>query len=71
MKAADAGKHVLCEKPFAMNAAEAERPIRHAEKKGVLVMEAFMQSTPPSHTPTGTRRTFGTGSRQAPSRAGS
>jgi predicted dehydrogenase len=42
MKAADAGKHVLCEKPFAMNAAEAERAIRHAEKKGVLVMEAFM-----------------------------
>ncbi len=42
MKAADAGKHVLCEKPFAMNAAEAERAIRHAQKKGVLVMEAFM-----------------------------
>ena len=42
MKAADAGKHVLCEKPFAMNAAEAEKAIRHAEKKGVLVMEAFM-----------------------------
>jgi hypothetical protein len=42
MKAADAGKHVLCEKPFAMNAAEAERAIRHAEKKGFLVMEAFM-----------------------------
>lgn len=42
MKAADAGKHVLCEKPFAMSAAEAERAIRHAERKGVLVMEAFM-----------------------------
>ena len=42
MKAADAGKHVLCEKPFAMNAAEAEKAIRHAERKGVLVMEAFM-----------------------------
>jgi predicted dehydrogenase len=42
MKAADAGKNVLCEKPFAMNAAEAERAIRYAEKKGVLVMEAFM-----------------------------
>jgi predicted dehydrogenase len=42
MKAADAGKHVLCEKPFAMNAGEAEKAIRYAEKKGVLVMEAFM-----------------------------
>jgi predicted dehydrogenase len=41
-KAADAGKHVLCEKPFAMNAPEAEAAIRHAEGKGVKVMEAFM-----------------------------
>ncbi len=41
-KAADAGKHVLCEKPFAMDAREAEEAIRYAEKKGVLVMEAFM-----------------------------
>jgi predicted dehydrogenase len=41
-KAADAGKHVLCEKPFAMNAQEAEQAVRHAERKGVLVMEAFM-----------------------------
>ncbi|MGO9309842.1 MAG: Gfo/Idh/MocA family protein [Spirochaetia bacterium] len=41
-KAADAGKHVLCEKPFAMNAQEAEAAIAHAKVKGVLVMEAFM-----------------------------
>jgi len=41
-KAADAGKHVLCEKPFAMNAGEAEQAIAHARSKGVLVMEAFM-----------------------------
>lgn len=41
-KAADAGKHVLCEKPFAMDAQEAEQAIRYAERKGVLVMEAFM-----------------------------
>jgi predicted dehydrogenase len=41
-KAADAGKHVLCEKPFAMNAQEAEAAIAHAKGKGVLAMEAFM-----------------------------
>ncbi len=41
-KAADAGKHVLCEKPFAMSAAEAAEAIQHAERRGVLVMEAFM-----------------------------
>jgi predicted dehydrogenase len=41
-KAADAGKHVLCEKPFALNAPEAEKAIHYAEAKGVLVMEAFM-----------------------------
>jgi predicted dehydrogenase len=41
-KAADAGKHVLCEKPFALNARDAEQAIHHAESKGVLVMEALM-----------------------------
>jgi predicted dehydrogenase len=41
-KAADAGKHVLCEKPFAMNAREAEQAFAHAKSKGVLAMEAFM-----------------------------
>jgi predicted dehydrogenase len=41
-KAADAGKHILCEKPFAMDAREAEQAIHYAESKGVLVMEAFM-----------------------------
>lgn len=41
-KAADAGKHVLCEKPFAMNATQAADAVRYAEAKGVKVMEAFM-----------------------------
>jgi predicted dehydrogenase len=41
-KCADAGKHVLCEKPFALDAREAEDAVRHAEKRGVRVMEAFM-----------------------------
>jgi predicted dehydrogenase len=40
VKAAEAGKHVLCEKPIALTAAEAER-LRAAVDK-VLIMEAFM-----------------------------
>ena len=42
LRAATAGKHVLCEKPLAMNAAEAEEMAAGAEKAGVLLMEAFM-----------------------------
>jgi predicted dehydrogenase len=41
-KAADAGKHVLCEKPIALSADEAQECISYAEQKGVKVMEAFM-----------------------------
>ena len=41
-KALDAGKHVLCEKPLAMDAAEARAMARHARGKGLLLMEAFM-----------------------------
>jgi len=41
-KAAEAGKHVLCEKPFAMNAAQAQDALLYAESKGIKVMEAFM-----------------------------
>ena len=41
-KAADAGKHILCEKPFAMDAGEAAGAIDHARTRGVLVMECFM-----------------------------
>jgi predicted dehydrogenase len=40
LKAAEAGKHVLCEKPIALTAAEAERLRAVADK--VLIMEAFM-----------------------------
>ncbi len=41
LKALDAGKHVLCEKPFTANAAEAERVAAAAEETGLVVMEAF------------------------------
>ena len=40
-KAAEAGKHVLCEKPLAMSAAEAETLIAVQERTGMLIQEAF------------------------------
>jgi predicted dehydrogenase len=47
IKAAEAGKHVLCEKPIAMNAAEAEtlRVVRDRTRK--KIGEAFMVKTYP------------------------
>jgi len=42
LKAADAGKHVLCEKPLSMNADEAQYVVEYCQKKGVCLMEAFM-----------------------------
>jgi len=41
LAALEAGKHVLCEKPFTANAAEAERVAAAAEGTGLVVMEAF------------------------------
>ena len=46
--AAGAGKHVLCEKPLAMTAAEAEEMVRACANEGVLLMEAFMYRLHPS-----------------------
>jgi predicted dehydrogenase len=42
IKAARAGKHVLCEKPIAMNAAEAEELASVQRETGKLIAEAFM-----------------------------
>lgn len=41
LMAADAGKHVLCEKPIATNVADAREMISACEKKGVKLMTAF------------------------------
>ena len=46
-RAADAGKHVLCEKPIAMNMSEAEGLLAVRNRTGVLIQEAFMILTHP------------------------
>ncbi len=42
VKAAEAGKHVLCEKPLSMTVAEAETLLEVRAKTGVKIGEAFM-----------------------------
>jgi len=46
-RAAEAGKHVLCEKPIALNAAEAEKLLAVRARTGVKIGEAFMVKTYP------------------------
>lgn len=41
IKALAAGKHVLCEKPFAMNAVEADTMLAAARQSGLRLIEAF------------------------------
>jgi len=41
-KAADAGKHILCEKPLTCDAASAEKLVAHCRAKGVRLMDGFM-----------------------------
>ncbi|MGH2634779.1 MAG: Gfo/Idh/MocA family protein [Actinomycetota bacterium] len=42
LRAAEAGKHVLCEKPLAMTSDEARAMVDGCRRAGVLLMEAFM-----------------------------
>ena len=46
-KAAEAGKHVLCEKPLSLTAAEAETLLEVRARTGVQIAEAFMVNCHP------------------------
>jgi predicted dehydrogenase len=47
IKAAEAGKHVLCEKPIGLSSAEAAKLIDTRDRTGVKIQEAFMVRTHP------------------------
>src|ERR1700678_4362637 len=47
IKAAEAGKHVLCEKPLSMTVAEARTLLPVQQRTGVIIGEAFMVRTHP------------------------
>jgi predicted dehydrogenase len=47
IRAAERGKHVLCEKPIALNAAEARQLLAVRDRTGVKMQEAFMIRTHP------------------------
>jgi predicted dehydrogenase len=47
IRAAEAGKHVLCEKPIGLNAGEARDLIAARDRTGVTIGEAFMVQTHP------------------------
>src|SRR5216683_7676431 len=47
IKAAEAGKHVLCEKPISLMVAEAKTLLAARERTGVKIGEAFMVKTHP------------------------
>src|SRR5438876_6387159 len=47
IKAAEAGKHVLCEKPISLTVAEARELLAVRDRTGVNIQEAFMVRTHP------------------------
>src|SRR5260370_36236819 len=47
IKAAEGGKHVLCEKPISLNVAEARALLNVRNRSGVKIGEAFMVRTHP------------------------
>ena len=47
IKAAEAGKHVLCEKPVSLTADEARTLVEARDRTGVLITEAFMVRSHP------------------------
>ncbi len=48
IKAAEAGKHVLCEKPLALTATQAQEMAHACEEAGIVLAEAFMYRHHPS-----------------------
>jgi predicted dehydrogenase len=52
VKAAEAGKHVLCEKPIGLTAEEAKQLVAVRNRTGVKIEEAFMVRTHPQWTGT-------------------
>ena len=49
LMALEAGKHVLCEKPFALNATQAARMVEAARERGLFAMEALWSRFLPAY----------------------
>jgi len=49
LRVIEAGKHVLCEKPLATNAQEAQMMVDASRERDLLLMEAFMYRHHPQH----------------------